>query len=86
MKFLAALLLGASVAYACGDNSYRCKNPDKTVSEMHDVTMNICKNLNEGTCWCYHWAEDYCDPSGDNIEKFKEQCQQEGENWYWTEC
>ncbi|KAF4333973.1 hypothetical protein FBEOM_12209 [Fusarium beomiforme] len=86
MHFLKALLLGVPAVYACGDNSYRCKNPDKTVSEMYKVTKNICDELNEDTCWCYHWAEDYCDPFGDNIKKFKQKCEDYGENWYWSEC
>lgn len=86
MKFLATLLLGASVAYACGDNAFRCKNPDKSVSEMYKVTKDICDNLGEDDCYCSHWAEYYCDPYGDNIAKFKTQCENQGENWYWSEC
>ncbi|KAK4151241.1 hypothetical protein C8A00DRAFT_36140 [Chaetomidium leptoderma] len=86
MKFLAALLVGASVAYACGDNAYRCKNPDADVGEMYEVTKKICDQLGEDTCWCYHLAEDYCDPSGDNIQKFKDMCENHGGNWYWSEC
>ncbi|EXM13935.1 hypothetical protein RAB80_014004 [Fusarium oxysporum f. sp. vasinfectum] len=86
MNFLKALLLAVPAVYACGDNAYRCKNPDKTVSEMYRVTKNICDELKEDTCWCYHWAEDYCDPFGDNIKKFKQKCEDYGENWYWSEC
>lgn len=71
---------------ACGDNAYRCKNPDKSVQEHWTVTKNIADQLREDTCYCYHWAEYYADPYGDNIQKFKSLCEDRGENWYWTEC
>jgi len=80
------LLLSAATAYACGDNAYRCKNPDKSVDEMWKVTHKICNDIKEDDCYCSHWAEYYCDPFGDNIKKFKEQCENEGDNWYWNEC
>ncbi|CAD6441808.1 2b5ef486-8f2c-4841-ade2-4051bedebba8 [Sclerotinia trifoliorum] len=87
MKFIYfGLLLSATTAYACGGNAYRCKNPDKSVDEMWAVTRKICNNLKEDDCYCYHWAEYYCDPYGDNIEKFKHACVNEGDDWYWTEC
>ncbi|TGO31403.1 hypothetical protein BHYA_0987g00010 [Botrytis hyacinthi] len=74
MKFIYfGLLLAATTAYACGDNAYRCKNPDKSVDEMWQVTHKICNNLREDDCYCSHWAEYYCDPFGDNIGKFKQQ-------------
>ena len=87
MKFLAALLLGASVAYAlvCGDASHRCKNPDTTVTEMDKVTIDICNELETDTCYCDNWDERYCDPFGDDVAKFKKQCEQQGEGWYWAE-
>ena len=86
MQFLTILLLAAPAVYACGDNSYRCKSPDATVDQMWQVTHRICDNLAEEDCYCSHWAEYYCDPYGDNIQKFKSQCEEEGEGWYWAEC
>ncbi|TGO81895.1 hypothetical protein BPOR_0980g00010 [Botrytis porri] len=81
MKFIYfGFLLAATTAYACGDNAYRCKNPDKSVDEMWQVTHKICNNLQEDDCYCSHWAEYYCDPYGGNVEKFKQQCEDEGEN------
>ncbi|CAJ0555434.1 Ff.00g054990.m01.CDS01 [Fusarium sp. VM40] len=80
MHFLKAPLLAVPAVYACGDNSYRCKNPDKSIQDTYKVTMEICNGR------CSHWAEDYCDPFGDNIQKFKEKCENQGENWYWVEC
>ncbi|KAH6970267.1 hypothetical protein HG530_011741 [Fusarium avenaceum] len=71
MHFLKALLLA---------------NPDKTIQEMHEVTKQICNDLGEDDCYCSHWAEYSCDPFGDNIQKFKEKCEKQGENWYWNEC
>lgn len=39
------------------------------------------------TCYCSHWAEYYCDPYGsDQIQKFKDCCEGQGENYYWDEC
>lgn len=86
MHFLKALFLAVPAAYACGDNSYSCKNLNKDIQEMYKVTIEICNGLGEDTCWCSYWAEDYCGPFGDNIQKFKEKCENQGENWYWVRC
>jgi hypothetical protein len=86
MHLLTFILLAAPAAYACGDNAYRCKNPDVSVEKMWKVTHSICNNLKEDDCYCSHWAEYYCDPTGDNIQKFKDQCEEKGEKWYWVEC
>ena len=85
MKSLVLLFPLFALTLACGDNAYRCKNPDKSVDDMWVMTKSICNELNEDICWCYYWAEYYCDPSGDNINKFKEMCDSHS-NWYWTEC
>ncbi|KAI8664695.1 hypothetical protein NCS56_00903200 [Fusarium sp. Ph1] len=73
--FLTTLLLDAPIVHACGNNAYRCKNPDASIEEMWRVTHQICNDLGEDDCYCYHWAEYFCDPSGDNIDKFKQKCQ-----------
>jgi hypothetical protein len=86
MKFVPLLLCWASIVSACGDNAYRCKNPDVSTEEMWKVTKHICDDLNEETCFCVHWVEYYCDPQGDNIQKFKYACQNHAENWFWNEC
>ena len=86
MRFLSALLLSVSAVYACGENAYRCKNPNVSVNEMWVVTHRICDKLGEDDCYCSHWAEYYCDPSGYNIQKFKDECLAQGEDWYWSEC
>jgi hypothetical protein len=86
MRIQPMLLLWATVVSACGDTGYRCKNPDVSVNDDYIVTKYICNSLGEDTCYCSHWAEDYCDPSGNNIAKFKELCNDQGSNWYWTQC
>jgi hypothetical protein len=69
------------VGYACGDNTYRFKNPDASVAVMSKVTRAIYDELDGDTCWCYHWAEDYCHPFGDeNATKFKEECENHGDS------
>jgi hypothetical protein len=88
MKLLPVLLLllCGSLVSACGDNSYRCRNPDKIVDEISQRTRKICESLNEEECWCVHQAEFYCSTSGDNIQKFKDMCEATGENWYSFLC
>ncbi|KAF7888575.1 uncharacterized protein EAF02_003116 [Botrytis sinoallii] len=87
MKFIyLGLLIAATTAYACGDNAYRCKNPKKIIAEEWKATHEICNNLREDDCYCSHWAEYYCDPYGGNIQKFKDQCEAKGSDWYWSEC
>jgi hypothetical protein len=85
LRFLPVFLLYASVAYASGDNAYRCKNPDNTVDEDWKATEAICDKLGADDCYCSHWAEYYCDPYGDNIDKFKKECEAKGGNWYWSD-
>jgi hypothetical protein len=84
MRFL--LLLCASVVYASGDILYKCKSPYKSASESYKATKDICNKLGEDTYSCDNWAEDYCGPLGDNINKFKKLCEDHGDDWYWTEC
>jgi hypothetical protein len=86
MQFLTILLFVAPAVYARGDNTYKCKNPNASASKQSEVTTSICNNLKGDQCFCSHEAEYYCDTLGDNIEKFKSQCEAEGESWYWTEC
>ncbi|KAK4031756.1 hypothetical protein C8A01DRAFT_21075 [Parachaetomium inaequale] len=88
MRLLPALLLSASVVYACSDEAYRCKNPSGSTSEDWEVTQTICNNLETGTCYCWGAAEDYCDfvDGSSKIRDFQKQCESWGENWYWTQC
>jgi len=79
-KFVSLLLCCASIVFACGDNAYRCKNSDVSTGEMWKVTKDICDDLKEETCYCFHWAEYYCEPQGDNIQKFKDACENRAEN------
>ncbi|KAJ0142685.1 Uncharacterized protein HZ326_14498 [Fusarium oxysporum f. sp. albedinis] len=86
MQFLSLLVLLAPVASSCGDNTYRCKNPDKSTAEEQAVTTKICSSLGNGYCYCNHRAEWFCDTFGEDINKFKKSCEDQGENWYWVDC
>jgi hypothetical protein len=86
MQFLTIFLFVAPAVYACGDSSYRCKNPGVSANKEWQVTHRICNDLKEDTCFCSKWSQDYCDTIGDNIQKFKSQCEAEGESWYWSGC
>jgi hypothetical protein len=89
MKILRTLLFSSvsiSAVSACGGGAYRCKHRDGTVAGDSKATKAICDSLGVETCWCYRWAEDYCDPYGDNIQLFQQQCVERGDNWYWVEC
>ena len=88
MKLLLALCVFTTIVSvsACGDNAYRCKHPDKSITDHWKATHSICKDLGEDDCYCSHWAEYYCDPSSDNIQKFKDACLNLGGDWYWNEC
>lgn len=86
MQFLSLLVLLAPVASSSGDNTYRCKNPDKSTAEEQAVTTKICSSLGNGYCYCNHRAEWFCDTFGEDINKFKKSCEDQGENWYWVDC
>lgn len=74
MKLSAILLLHfTALAIACGDNAYRCVGPD-TVSDDAAKTNQCCTSLGQDTCYCYHRAENFCDPDADNIQNFKDCC------------
>jgi hypothetical protein len=86
MRLVLLLLLWTSVVYACGDNSFRCKNSEESIYDAYIATQSICNRLKESTCTCYRWSETYCALSGGNIGKFKQMCLDYGYNWYYTGC
>ena len=83
---LILLSLFTSVAMSCGNSAYRCVNPDVDPSEDWRHTKLCMERVGfSATCWCYHRAEDYADPSGDDIQKFKDCCQSY-DNYSYREC
>jgi hypothetical protein len=85
MKFLTACLVFIGVASACGDNAYRCVNPDGFVTDDWAKTKACCNKIAEEYCYCSHRAEEYCDPFGSNIQKFKDCCESY-KGFEWREC
>jgi hypothetical protein len=84
MKSLIVFNLLIAVASACGNNAYRCVG-NGSVEDDWKHTNACCAMLFEETCYCSHRAETYCDPSGGNIQKFKDCCDQ-WDNYYAREC
>jgi hypothetical protein len=86
MKMLILLSLFTSVAMSCGDNAYRCVNPDGSVANDWHTTQLCMDSVGfSDTCWCSHRAEDYADPSGNDIQDFKDCCDSYL-NFAWREC
>ena len=79
------LFLLLALTNACGDNAYRCQNPENGRDDDWAMTRSICNDLKEDDCWCSHRAEFFCDPYGDNIAKFKEMCDSH-QGYDWNEC
>ena len=90
MRFLLVLSTLIIMANACGDNAYRCVNPDQSVSNDWEVTKFCIVDVGLGprsTCWCYAWAEDYVTLRVDMIKKFGECCSRHGgDGYYAREC
>jgi hypothetical protein len=83
---LILLSLFTSVAMSCGDNAYRCKNPEGTVAEDWHHTQLCMDSVGfSATCYCWGAAETYADPSGNDIQDFKDCCQSYN-NYAWVEC
>lgn len=83
IKFILQLM---SVVMGCGDNAYRCTKPGNTVDQDWQATLKCMgQSGTTETCWCYHWAENYADPSGGQIQKFKDCCNGM-DNYSWREC
>jgi hypothetical protein len=86
MKIFILLSLFTSVAMSCGNNAYRCVNPQGTVAEDWHHTQLCMDSVGfSDTCYCVHRAETYADPYGDNIQKFKDCCDSY-ENYSYREC
>jgi hypothetical protein len=88
MKMLILLSLFTSVAMSCGDDTYRCVNPDDTVEEDWRHTKLCMEKVGiSDTCWCSHRAEYYADVGSDDIkiQKFKDCCESY-DNFGWREC
>jgi hypothetical protein len=54
------ILTSIKAVVGCGDNGYRCKNPEGDVSDDWVITRAcmIAMGISE-TCWCYGYAENY---------------------------
>ena len=86
MKTLVLLSLFVNVANCCGDNAYRCVDPDGSVDGDWAVTRSCMIRLGfSDDCWCSHRAEWYADPSGADINAFKNCCRS-FPNFGWREC
>lgn len=86
MKTVILLSLYISVANGCGNNAYRCVNPAGSVLQDWEVTQSCMTKVGfSDTCWCYHYAENFADPTGDNIEAFKNCCLSYP-NYNYREC
>ena len=86
MKMLILLSLFTSVAMSCGNNAYRCASGTSSVEEdWHHTQLCMDKVGFSATCWCYHMAENYADPSGRDIQAFKDCCLSY-DNYSWREC
>ena len=74
VKMLVLLSLFTSVAMSCGDGTYRCVNPHKTVAEDWEHTKTCMDRVKvSDTCYCVHRTEIYADV-GDKVEAFKDCC------------
>lgn len=89
MKFLAAFLLGASVAYAqiqCAPDTYGCRHNDVSPGQMDSVTRGICEDLELGSCFCPQFHHTFCDVVEDDIEVFRQLCEARGNGWHVQQC
>ena len=72
MKNLLLLSLFVNVASACGNNAYRCVKEGGSVAKDWEVTWECMQQVGfDATCTCYHMVETYADPSGSDINDFK---------------
>lgn len=85
MKLLLFIPLYIALCLACGDNGYRCVNPNGSVEDDHTVTFNCCNKLKQGSCWCSHRSEDYCNVASSRIEDFKVCCES-NLDFSWRNC
>lgn len=86
MKIVIILSLFATVAMSCGDNAFRCVNPDTSVDQdWHHTELCMDRVGFSDTCWCYHRAETYAVPTGDDIQAFKDCCQSY-DNFAYRQC
>ena len=90
MKFLAAFILGASVAYAaqpeCTYGSRGCRKDGASFQMMDEVTKSICNKIRESDCLCSQTDAIFCGVQDHNIESFEQQCVEYGEGWYPLDC
>lgn len=87
MKAIIVALAFAASAIACGDNAYRCKNPQGTIEDDWKFTQDCMQRVGfEDTCWCYHRAQTYADPGSQaKIEAFQKCCNSL-QNYAAAEC
>ena len=86
IKIFILLSLFTRMAMSCGNNAYRCVNPNGSVKEDWHHTELCMKSAGfSKTCYCSHRAEIYADPSGGDIKKFKDCCLSY-ENFSYREC
>ncbi|KAJ7867812.1 hypothetical protein B0H13DRAFT_1636050 [Mycena leptocephala] len=80
------IFLTCNFSQGCGDNAYRCVNPNGSVEDDWNATKACMDKVGiTNTCYCSHRAETYADPDGNNIQKFKDCCDATP-NYGWREC
>ncbi|KAK0652453.1 hypothetical protein B0T16DRAFT_406211 [Cercophora newfieldiana] len=85
LSIVSAILLSATLTSACGDNAYRCVTRGGSGDDDWKLSQKCAKkNGVEDDCYCSHRAEYFQDPSGEQIEKFKDCCTSHGADW--MEC
>jgi len=83
---VAIALFTALAAASCGDDAYRCTNPDGTIANDFLKSKECAAKLGiTQTCWCSYWAEDYIEVPEDKVEDFKNCCES-SEGFSTREC
>ena len=86
MKTLMLLSLFVNVANGCGSNAYRCVNSGGSVDDDAAITRACMIKVGfDSDCYCYHMAETYADPYGNDINAFKNCCR-DYDHYYPREC
>jgi hypothetical protein len=79
-------LLYIALTSACGENAYRCVNPDGSVEDDWAKTQECAVKLGTlSECWCWGLAQFHIDAPSDKIDAFKKCCES-SENFGWREC
>lgn len=73
LTFSFIALLNVALVAACGDDAWRCVNPNGKVDGDNALTQFCKMKLGMEDCYCSHRAETYVNV-GDKLEDFKACC------------